>query len=467
MAEKRSKGGGRKKSGLFNRFWYDTWIAPTLAKRFDDVNAEIRYYEHHLAHAATSFYCSGFKKSSLLTIDGAGELNSTVMWEGGSDSIKKIREEGSNNSLGGFYEDVTYYLNLGWLGVGKTMGLAPYGKKSKDMAEKVGKHLDLSGQFFKRKIPALRSDILGFPPRKDTNILTRNYTNLAFAAQDALERAILKCVEYLVRQTNIKELGMSGGVALNCTTNSKIMESGLVNDMFIFPACNDGGVSVGSALECATQLGEKVDFKLEHIYYGPEFSNDEIESMLKRNKITYEKHGDIAGTVAELLAKGKIVGWFQGRMELGPRALGNRSILADPRKKETWSIVNKVKGREPWRPLAPSILDEAKEEYFENAMESPFMLFTFEVREEKRKEVPAIVHVDGTTRPQTLKKEANELYYRCIKEFGNITGVPLVLNTSFNVAQGPIVCSPVDAIKTFYSSSLDCLALGSFLLRKD
>ena len=457
----------QKKSGFLDRFWYNTYVAPTLTRRFDDVSAKIRYYEHHLAHAAGAFYCSGFKNSSILTVDGQGELNSTVMWLGDDNSIKKIREESAENSLGYFYQDVTDYLNLGWWGAGKTMGLAPYGKKNEDIMKKIEKHLDLSGQFYKRKTIGLRSDILGFPPRGDTNILTENYSNLAFAAQDALERTLLKCGEYLVQRTNVRELCMGGGVALNCTANSKIVNSGVINDIFIFPACHDGGVSVGAALECATQLGEKVKFRLDHVYYGPEFSDDEIESVLKKNKIKYEKHGDIAGIAAELLAKGKIVGFFQGRMELGPRALGNRSILADTRKKETWGIVNKVKGREPWRPLAPSILDEAKEEYFENARESPFMLFTFEVKEKKRKEVPAIVHVDGTTRPQTVKKEINEPYYRCIKEFENITGIPLILNTSFNVTKEPIVCTPIDAIRTFYSSSLDCLAIGSFLLRKD
>jgi len=468
IAEEKRKGAeAKKKRGLLSRLWYNVYVAPTLRKKFEDIPAETMYIEHHLAHAASAFYCSNFEKSSILTVDGRGELNSTVMWLGSGNSIKKIKETSAKNSLGLFYEDASDYLNLGGLlGAGKTMGLAPYGKENKEMMNKIEKHLDLNGTLYKRKIVGFRSDIFGFPPRGDGNILTKNYCDLAFGAQRVLELALLKCVEYLIEQTNVRALCLSGGVALNCTANSKILDSGLPDDLFIFPACNDGGSALGAALECAARLGEKVKFRLSHVYYGPEFSDDEIENVLKKNKIKYEKHGDIAGVVAELLSKGKIVGWFQGRMELGPRALGSRSILADPTKKEMWGIVNKIKGREPWRPLAPSILDEAKEEYFENAVESPFMLLTFTVKENKRKEVPAIVHVDGTTRPQTVKKETNELYYSCIKEFENITGIPLVLNTSFNVEGEPIVCKPIDAVRTFFSSPLDCLAIGSFLLRK-
>ncbi|MEM3519382.1 MAG: carbamoyltransferase N-terminal domain-containing protein, partial [Candidatus Hadarchaeales archaeon] len=394
----------RKKFRPIERYWYNEYVAPTVKRTFDEIRAKVIYFEHHLAHAAASFYTSGFKDASIVTIDAQGELNSTVLWQGIDNSIEKIREESEQNSLGFFYEEVTNYLGLGWLGAGKTMGLAPYGEPSKEMMEKIEAHIDLNAPLYRRKIKFLRSDILGFPPRTTQSPLEKEYRNLAYCAQDFLERAILKCVEYVIRRTNIRTCVLGGGVALNCTANSRIINSGLVEDLHIFPATNDGGVAVGAALACAAMLGEKPKFKLTHAYWGPEFSCEKIETMLKNNKIKYEKYDDIAGITAELLAKGKIVGWFQGRMEIGPRALGNRSILADPTKKEMWSTVNKIKGREPWRPLAPSILLEAIDEYFEKPRESPFMLLTFKVKESERKKVPAIVHVDGTTRPQTVTK---------------------------------------------------------------
>jgi len=253
---------------------------------------------------------------------------------------------------------------------------------------------------------------------------------------------------------------------LNCKMNGRILESGLIDDIFIQPAAGDAGCALGAALWLAHEEGFKFK-KMDHIYFGPEYSNEEVEKALKTANLKYEEISDPSGTAAELLAQGKIVGWFQGRMEAGPRALGNRSILADPRDPEIKDKLNYlVKHREPFRPFCPSMLDKAKKEYLENAYESPFMILSFRVPEEKRKEIPGVVHVDGSVRPQTVTKEANPRYYKLISEFEKLTGVPVVLNTSFNIKGEPMVCKPEQAIADFYSTGMDALIINDFLVAK-
>jgi carbamoyltransferase len=275
-------------------------------------------------------------------------------------------------------------------------------------------------------------------------------------------------VRSAVEKTKCRNVCLAGGVALNSKANGKILVSGLVDKLFIQPAAGDDGVCLGAALAPYLDAGGKLPLhRMRHAYLGPEILEAEIEKALETYKIRNTKMSDPAATGADLLAAGKIVGWVQGRMEFGPRALGSRSILADPRDPEMNARVNNaVKFREWWRPFAPSLLAEAAGDYLENPPDSPFMIVTSQVRPEKRSVIPSVTHVDGSARPQTVEQDVNPLYWRLIREFGNRTGVPVIMNTSFNLRGEPIVCTATDAIRTFYSSGLDALILGSFLVEK-
>ncbi len=420
---------------------------------------------HHLAHAASTFYVSGFNKSNILTMDGRGERESTVFFKGERGGIEKVWDKSffDNHSFGICYRILTNILDLGDYGEGKTMGLAPYGKPVIDFSDIInynGSHKTCIADFSK-----IRTRFSKFR-RKEGEELNEIHKNLAASLQDALEKTVLKLVEEITNTTNCRKLCLAGGVTLNCKTNGAIIENGLVDDIFIQPDAGDAGTALGAALQAYVELGYKPKTKMEHAYWGPEFSNDEIEEILKQKELKYEYYDDISGIAAELISKGKIIGWFQGRMEMGPRALGNRSIVADPTVKDNFRKVNEVKRRELWRPLAPSMLEEALDEYFENGYPSPFMILSFTVRDEKLKEIPAVVHVDNTTRPQTVSKKVNPLYYNLIKSFEDISSVPIVMNTSFNDKSEPIACTPYDAINTFNTTGLDCLAIGNFLVKK-
>jgi len=271
-----------------------------------------------------------------------------------------------------------------------------------------------------------------------------------------------------VAKTGCRNLCLAGGVALNSKANGRILASGLVDRIFIQPASGDDGVCLGSALASCLDSGGTLPLrKMRHAYLGPESSDAEIEKTLETYKLRSTRVADPAKTAAELLARGKILGWFQGRMEFGPRALGGRSILADPRDPEMNAKVNNaVKFREWWRPFAPSMLAEVAGQYLESATDSPFMILTAQVKPKKRCEIPAVTHVDGSARPQTVERDVNPLYWRLIHEFGERTGVPVLMNTSFNLRGEPIVCTPTDAVRTFFSSGMDALVIGSFLVEK-
>ncbi|MCK4240109.1 MAG: carbamoyl transferase, partial [Candidatus Atribacteria bacterium] len=267
-------------------------------------------------------------------------------------------------------------------------------------------------------------------------------------------------------ETGIRRFCLAGGSALNCVGNGKLLEQDFVDEIFIQPAASDDGTAIGAAYLLYT-AEHKSRFKMEHAYWGPEYSNEEVEEVLKKFDFKFDYYDDIEGIVAELLNRGEIVGRFQGRMEIGPRALGNRSILANPTIPEMADEVNiKVKHREPWRPFAPSMLEESAKEYLKNSYPSPFMILSSKVIEEKQKEIPAVVHVDGTTRAQTVTKKINQRYYRLISEFEKVSGVPVILNTSLNDRGEPIVCSPFDAINTFKKTGLTYLAIENYMVRK-
>jgi carbamoyltransferase len=452
-----------------------TYPISNLKKYFKYKKNDINYINHHLCHSASTFLLSGFKKSSILTIDGVGEYASATMRYGSSNELELLYEIKEPNSLGYVYSAVTDFLGFETNeGEGKVMGLAPYGSNYYKIFDEIIK--PTRNGFVTKKIFSSNgfmdvsySDFLTLKlgqPRLPSEPLEKRHMDIAYSLQERLEQIALHLVERLVEITGNKNLCLAGGVALNCKMNGRILESGLIDDIFIQPAAGDAGCALGAALWLAHEEGFKFK-KLEHVYFGPEYSNEEVEKVLKTANLKYEEISDPSGTAAELLAQGKIVGWFQGRMEAGPRALGNRSILADPRDPGIKDKLNYlVKHREPFRPFCPSLLDKAKKEYLENAYESPFMILSFKVPEEKRKEIPGVVHVDGTVRPQTVTKEANPRYYKLISEFEKLTGVPVVLNTSFNIKGEPIVCKPEQAIADFYSTGMDALIINDFLIAK-
>ena len=278
----------------------------------------------------------------------------------------------------------------------------------------------------------------------------------------------MSVVKLALEKTRSKNLCLAGGVALNSKANGKIVASGIIGKIFVQPAASDDGVALGAALTPFLDGDQRLPMEpMRHVYLGPTFDNDAIETALKMYKIRTSRLSDPAATAAEYLSQGKILGWYQGRMEFGPRALGSRSIIADPRDPEMNAKVNNaVKFREWWRPFAPSFKKEAAPEYLESAYDSPFMILTARVRPEKRAVIPSVTHVDGSARPQTVEKEINPLFYRLIDEFGKRTGVPVVMNTSFNLRGEAIVHTPTDAIRTFFSSGMDALVIGSFLVEK-
>jgi len=279
---------------------------------------------------------------------------------------------------------------------------------------------------------------------------------------------MLTLAKSALAKTGSRNLCLAGGVALNSKANGKILASGLVDGLFVQPAASDDGVCLGAALAPYLDSGERLPVKkMKHAYLGPEISDEEIERALQTYKLRFTRTADPAKAAAELLANGKILGWFQGKMEFGPRALGARSILADPRDPEMNAKVNNaVKFREWWRPFAPSLLAEVADEYLESATDSPFMIVTAQVKPEKRNIIPSVTHVDGSARPQTVERDVNPLYWRLIHEFGERTGVPVVMNTSFNLRGEPIVCTPTDAVRTFFSSGMDALVIGNFVVEK-
>ena len=434
----------------------------------------IRYVDHHYSHALSAFITSGFKDAAVLIVDGRGAWEATTMWRASGSDCALVGSHPYPDSLGHFYAAFTKFLGFRpfsdeW----KVMGLAPYGKPGVNLS----RFISLNGNKYRvASRPLLGSrfgDVRAIEAefgasRKPESELTDREKDIAWAVQDRCEEAMLLLARGLVQRTGFRNLCLAGGVAMNSKANGKILASGLIDDIFIQPAATDDGTAIGAALAGHRMAGGgPVGYRMEDAYLGPEYGEGEIESFLRTCKIAFSRPAEIAREAATMLAAGKIVGWFQGRMEFGPRALGNRSILADPRDPAMKDRVNAVvKFREGWRPFAPSALAERAEEYFIGCKDSPFMILTFPVREDKKKIIPAVTHADGSARVQTVKKEINPLYHSLISHFDRLTGVPVVMNTSFNLREEPIVCAPRDAVRTFYSSGLDALCLGPFLIVK-
>ena len=431
-----------------------------LRSFLSQTNTKTTAVQHHLAHANSTFRISGFKKANILVIDGSGERESTSLYYGDGEDIHRLKSFPKLNSLGLLYREMSELLGMGFFGEGKTMALAAYGKPDPKYSKIV--EFDKNNYIVNwKEVKKLKA----FTRRKGP--ILKEHKNIAATLQAKLEEATLKLVEELYELTGNKKLCLAGGVALNCKMNGQILQNSPIKKVFIPFATNDAGAALGAALEVSMQQGCKIKNETPSAYLGPGYTNEEIERELSKHALNYAYYKDIEGIAAELLAKGKIVAWFQGKLEFGPRALGNRSILADPRSSEMTKRVNEIKSREKWRPLAPSILEKKAKKYFENSCPSPFMTLSFQVKKEKRSEVPAIVHVDGSTRPQTLNKKANPRYYTLIRKFEKETGIPLVLNTSFNTRAQPIVRTPRDAIQTFARTGLSYLVMGNYLVKKD
>ncbi len=418
------------------------------------------HIDHHRAHAASAYRCSAFKRSNVLAIDGSGEYFSSSIYDGNK-SMKIIRSEGLSNSLGYFYGIVSGLLKMGVFGEGKTMGLSAYGNYNK----KFENLIILSKNSYKINISKVRK-LFRIRRRKGQPILNI-HKDLAFMAQKQLEEAVMTLIDSTYEITGNKNWCIAGGVGLNCLMNSKILNHESVKNIFVQPASNDAGCSLGAALEYNYNIGGKPAIPLKNVYLGTKYSNKEIKEKLIKNKLKFTYYEDIAGIAAEKLAKNKVICWFQGRMEFGPRALGNRSILANPSSIKIKNRVNDIKNRERWRPLAPSILEKDMRRYYYNPYKSPFMNLSFQTKEDKKEEIAAVVHVDGSARVQTVNKKDNGLYYDLINKFKKETGTPILLNTSFNNRSEPIVMTPQHAINTFINRPLDYLVIGNFLVSRE
>jgi carbamoyltransferase len=495
----------RSRIGVLAKF---TGIREALAQAFDadpaKISAEFHRIEHHQAHLASAFFVSPFESAALLSADGLGDFAST-MWGTGRGNCMEI--DGAiafPHSLGLYYTAVTQY--LGFLKFGdeyKVMGLAAYGQPEemeafRDMVRfdadgpingfrlgldyfvhhRTGPEMSWAeadktptlGKLFSRKM----EERLG-PTRAAEESLQQRHRNLTAALQARLEEVYLGMLRKLAERNGLKSLCLAGGVAFNCVANGKIFDCTPFEKVYVQPAAGDAGLSVGAAYYVWHQkLGKPRSFVMDHAYWGPGFSAQEIGAAVGCSSASREgcsvvelAQEELARRAAEIVADGKILGWFQGRAEWGPRALGNRSIVADPRRADMKDILNRrIKHREIFRPFAPSILAEATGEWFEKSHPSPFMTLAYAVRPEKRPQIPAPTHVDGTGRLQTVTREANPRYWRLIKAFQDLTGVPLVLNTSFNDNE-PIVCRPEEALDCFLRTRMDALVMGDFLITRN
>jgi carbamoyltransferase len=424
------------------------------------------FVNHHLSHAASAFHASPFSNAAVMTIDGRGERATTSYYSGNGNELTPLLEVTMPHSLGLLYEKVTAH--LGFLHSSdeyKVMALASYGKPEFVNEFRSIIHVSDNGTY---NIDDADFTALFGPKRKKDAEFGKHHFNIAHSLQVVLQETVLQLTEWLYKKTEEDNLCMAGGVALNCVLNAYIKNYGPFRNVWVQPAAGDAGTSLGAALwiDVKERKSTGRSFTMDHAYWGPEYSDDSIEKFLKWAKISYRKLDNIAQEAAQLLADDQIIGWYQGRMEFGPRALGSRSILASPISASMQARLNEVKDREDFRPVAPVVLEEDAPEWFEGATYSPFMLFVYNVREDKADKIPAVRHIDGTARIQTVNKLQHERYYELLKEFKKITGVPVLVNTSFNTLGKPIVNSPRDAVECFWSSPFDALVIGSFLIEK-
>ena len=425
------------------------------------------FVAHHLAHAASAFHASPFKQAAILTLDGRGEKATTAYGLGDGTNIEWLGQVHMPHSLGILYEQVTDY--LGFLHSSdeyKVMALASYGKPRflREFREIV--QVRENGDY---TVQPLEPEQRFGAARQRGAPLTQRHFDIARSLQLVLEETVLDLARWLYKASgNLPCLCMAGGVALNCVLNARLRDRGHFREIWVQPAAGDAGTALGAALWIdAMDRGDgQRPYRMDHAFLGPSFDDSEIESFLRWSKLPYRRMTDVAAEVAELLVRDQVIGWFQGRMEFGPRALGSRSILASPIHAEMQARLNEIKDREDFRPVAPVVLEEESGNWFVGAATSPFMLFVHDVRPEKADMIPAVGHVDGTAPIQTINGSQNARYYDLLRAFHERTGVPVLVNTSFNTRGEPIVCTPRDAVESFWTSPLDALAIGSFLMRK-
>ncbi len=427
---------------------------------------EWHFVEHHAAHAASAYYPSPFEEAAVLTIDGRGEQATTTYSYGSGSKLERFGQVNFPHSLGMLYENVTDY--LGFLHSSdeyKVMALASYGKPTYlDYFNQIIDYLG-KGQYC---LNPYDLKVTFGPPRKKGDKFTDFHADLAHSLQIALEETVLKITNWLHEETGSDNLAMAGGVALNCVMNARIRDRGPFKNIWVQPASGDAGTAMGAAMIVDTQQrGKRGSYRMEHVFLGPDFSDQEIEEFLNWSKLPYRRAENTAEEAADLLAQNKVIGWFQNRLEFGPRALGARSILASPIQAEMQERLNEIKDREDFRPVAPVVLEEEAATWFKGGAPSPFMLFVYDVQPDKADQIPAVRHVDGTARIQTIRRCQNEPYYDLIKAFQKRTGVPVLVNTSFNTRGEPIVCTPRDALECFWTSPLDALVIGPFILEKE
>jgi carbamoyltransferase len=488
------------------------WVASTLQSELGIDRSKVLFSEHHLSHAASAFLCSPYDEAAILTVDGVGDWVTATCGVGKGNDIRRTKHIEFPHSLGLLYSAFTAFLGFEVNeGEYKVMGMAPYGKPR--YADKVWKVVrqDSDGSFsldmdyftfhhstnrmYSRKMVELFGDprpremaffthatgfpkYFGEPPANYEELckVNEHYADIAASIQHVTEELLVGMSSALQRETGQKKLCIAGGVGLNSVANSRILRESGFDDIYIQPAAGDSGAAIGAALWAYNSLlGNPRTFCMKHAYWGKHYSDAEISSFLTENNIQhrrFENDDELLDQTVGRLVNGKVIGWYQGRFEWGPRALGNRSIIADPRNAGMKDIVNsKIKFREPYRPFAPSVLAEKAEDYFElpNAVDrfpARYMLYVTPVRPEQRKNLPAVTHEDGTARLQTVFRDENPRYYGLIERFGQATGVPVVLNTSFNLRGEPIVTTPANAFSTFSKSEMDSLVLGNFIVDK-
>jgi carbamoyltransferase len=455
--------------------------------------SKIHFVEHHRAHLASAFFASPFEEAALISIDGFGDFSS-VMWGVGKGNQIEVRGSVSfPHSLGIFYTAFTQFLGFPKYGDEyKMMGLSAYGEpRFADQVRQVArtekdqcrlnldyfthhtKGVEMTWYGGEPALGAIFSDKMSREfgqPRVPRSEIQQRDKDLAASVQLVLEENYFALLNFVQKQTGMKAVCLAGGVALNCVANGMIFDRSDFRDVYVQPAAHDAGTSIGAALYVQHQeLKLPRSFEMRHVYYGPEYSDGEVLSELENAGCKYHRldEADLVARTVKAIADGRIVGWFQGRMEFGPRALGNRSILADPRRTDMKAILNsRIKYREPFRPFCPSILAEKVGEYFETDYPSPFMVMAYKIRPKQRERIPAVTHGDGTGRLQTVERDVNGLYWKLIHGFEEETGVPVLLNTSFNENE-PIVQTPAQAIDCFVRTQMDVLSIGSFLLRKE
>lgn len=468
-------------------------LAKHLGVQKSQLKANFHNIEHHRAHLASSFYVSPFERAALLSIDGFGDFISTMWGVGEGNSVEVMGQVEYPHSTGILYTATTQFIGFPHYGdEGKVMGLAPYGvpryvDEFRDMIRtEEGGRFRLNLDYFRHHTEGVEmswdegSPVIGRifsdeyvkrfgPAREKGEPLTDRERDIAASLQQRLEEVGFHILNHLHEKTGLTDLGLSGGVALNSVMNGKILLHTPFKRVFVQPAAGDNGTAVGVCYQIYNGILDRPrSYVMEGAYTGPEFSSEEIRAELEKSGLAYESYSEreVTRRAAQDIADGAVMGWFQGRMEFGPRALGNRSIVVDPRRADMKEILNeRIKKREPFRPFAPSILEERVGDYFEQTHPAPTMLMVYQVREGKRAEIPAVTHVDGSGRLQTVSPRANPRYHQLISDFCELTGVPVVLNTSFNENE-PIVCTPRHAIDCFLKTRMDVLYLGNHAVRR-